>query len=121
MQVCKNRNSGKYFIYLQDTGNNESLLITPSVEIKSLHADLFDDLEDKEESSLIADGLISEAQVQRLRQYEKESNENNLENISYLFDQLSPYQLNRVREFIRKQSEAESKLKDTNMRVLASR
>ena len=76
--------------------------------MKSVRADLFNEIEDKDEASLIADGLIAEAQVERLRQFEKDSSENNIENISYLLDQLSPYELNKVKEIIRKRSELEN-------------
>ena len=101
MQVCKNRISGKYFIYIQDTGNHEALLVTPGAEVKSLSADLFNDLEDKEEDYLIDNGLIVGAQIQRFRQYEKDNSENTFENILYQFEQLSPYEQNRIREMLK--------------------
>ena len=49
MQVCKNKSSGEYFIYIQKTGNDEALLVTPKSEIKSLKLRLFEALEEKDE------------------------------------------------------------------------
>jgi len=101
MQVCKNKNSGKYFIYIQDTGNDEALLVTSGAEIKSLSAALFGETEDKEEDSLIANDLITDAQIQRFHQYEKDKSDNFIENFTYDFEQLSPYEQNRLREMLK--------------------
>jgi len=101
MQVCKNKNSGKYFIYIQDTGNEETLLVTPGAEIKSLSAALFGELEDKDEDNLIANGIIADAQIQRFHQYEKDKSDNFVENFTYEFEQLTPYEQNRLREMLK--------------------
>ncbi len=102
MQVCKNKNSGKYFIYIQDTGNDEVLLVTPDAYIKSLKANLFVDIEDKEADSLLASGQITEAQIQRFRVYEKDRSDDTVEEIEYLFDQVSPYEKKRLIEMLKK-------------------
>jgi hypothetical protein len=102
MQVCKNKNSGKYFIYIQDTGNDEVLLVTPDADIKSLKANLFVDIEDKEEDSLLSSGHITEAQIQRFRVYEKDRSDDAVEDFEYHFDQLSPYDKKRLIEMLKK-------------------
>lgn len=110
MQVCKNKNSGKYFIYIQDTGNDEVLLVTPDADIKSLKANLFAEIEDKEEDSLLASGQVIEAQIQRLRVYEKDRSDDLVEDFRYHFDQLSPCEKKRWIEVLKKKEEMGSGL-----------
>ena len=41
MEVCKNKNSNKLFVYLQDIDGGQLLLITPEGNIKKLNRSLF--------------------------------------------------------------------------------
>jgi len=102
MQVCKNKKSGKYFIYIQDTGNNEVLLITPEADIKSLDATLFEDSEDLEADFLLANNQLTEEQIQRLEMFEKERSDDAVEDIEYDFNQMSPSDQKRFIELIKK-------------------
>lgn len=72
MDICKNKKSNRYFIYIGKTGNKEQLLITPDAQIKSLKNDLFYDIEEDDEDRLLGDGKITEAQVKRFREYEQD-------------------------------------------------
>jgi hypothetical protein len=76
-------------------------IVTPGAEIKSLSAALFGELEDKDEDNLIANGIIADAQIQRFHQYEKDKSDNFVENFTYEFEQLTPYEQNRLREMLK--------------------
>ena len=69
MEVCKHKQTGKYFIYLQETGDNEALLITPLAEIKSLNLNQFYEVEE-EEDHWINNHLIEINQIKRFQEYE---------------------------------------------------
>lgn len=63
MDVCKNKKSGKYFIYLLNGVNQyEGLFITPDGEQKNLRFDLFYNMEELEEDR--ENNLLSQAQIQ---------------------------------------------------------
>ncbi len=98
MDVCRNKISNRYFIFIEDTGNGEMLLITPEAQVKSLKRDLFEELEDQEQSYLLQNKLISEAQVQRLQEYQESRSDEFIEN----FKELSSYDQKRVLKAMQK-------------------
>jgi|GEM_PF-1821417 len=92
MLVYKNRSSGKHFIYIQKTGNDEALLVTPQSEIKSLKLRLFEALEEKDEDYLFSNGIITENQLKRLKQYWKDRCEDEMESMEILFGEFLPHE-----------------------------
>jgi hypothetical protein len=104
MEICKNKNSGKYFIYIADSGNNEAFFVTPLNQIKSLKISLFNELEGEEEDVdyLLSHALITEAQVERFREYEKDRSEEAKENVLDSFDDLNSYEQRKLFEEIKK-------------------
>ena len=78
MEIWKNKATGKWFIYLMDTGSDEALFITPpndlgEVSIKSLRLKLFDeDAEDGEDETLLSKGMITEEQLNRFLLYKQD-------------------------------------------------
>ncbi len=91
MEVCKNRSSGQYFIYICEIGNEEALLVTPNAEIKSLRIDLFAIPEKFTEERLLKEKLITNEQRRRFHEYNKNRSDDVLENLEYRFDQMSSY------------------------------
>ena len=89
MDICKHKKTGKYFIYIHDSGNDEALLVTPLSEIKSLSVDQFDEIEDKDECYLISNDLINSEQAKRFREYNK--NRSGVNGTSVLFIYLSAF------------------------------
>ncbi|MCK4487153.1 MAG: hypothetical protein KAU38_10380 [Desulfobacterales bacterium] len=78
METWKNKASRKYFIYIEDTGHEEALLITPRGEIRSLEKRLF------EEAATEDEGTITELQRKRYKEYidtRKQDAKNRLEHI----------------------------------------
>ncbi len=70
MEICKNKTSGKTFIYLDDDDNDRALLVTPQGEIKSLELKLFSDFaEEQDEQHLLSSGLITDAQYVSYKNY----------------------------------------------------
>lgn len=99
MEICKNKSSGSYFIYIHGSGVGEVLLVTPDAQIKSLRSDLFDDIEEYAENYLFESSLVNIAQVQRYNDYRKSRSDEIVDKVEYHFDLLSP---DEKKEFIRK-------------------
>ncbi len=66
MEICKNISSGKYFIYIDEIGNNEALFVTPIGEIKALKIKFFSEPDYKSEDDLISHKLITELQAKKI-------------------------------------------------------
>lgn len=92
MDVCKNRASAQYFIYIGESGNEEALLVTPNAEIKSLRINLFNIPEEIPEERLLKEKLITAKQKQRFHEYNKNRSDDELENLEYRFDQLPSHE-----------------------------
>ena len=70
MILCRNKSSGKYFIYIEDTSTGKLRLITPHAEIKSLNPTLFDQPTRANIDDLLPLGLINEHQIKRYQDLE---------------------------------------------------
>ena len=112
MRVCKNKSSGKHFIYIQRTGKNEALLVTPKGEIKSLKLHLFEALEEKDEDYLLSNGTITENQLEKWTQYRKDRSEDIIESSVIQAEELSPYQRKRLIKELEKDLNDEKELKE---------
>ena len=102
MEVCRHKKTGKYFIYIQDSGVNEALLVTPLAEIKSLNLSQFFEVEEDDENTLLKNSLIEPAQLHRLREYQSSRSVEAVENMKYLFDKMSEYQKKDFLEWVKK-------------------
>ncbi len=74
MEIFKNKSSGKYFIYIDDTDTDDgALFVSPGCKIIPLQFDLFfDEPEEGDEDEFISDDLITTAQSERYRQYNED-------------------------------------------------
>jgi actin-like ATPase involved in cell morphogenesis len=99
MEICKNKRSNQHFIYIGKAGSDEALLVTPKAEVKSLKLNLFTEIEEREESSLLQNKMVTEAQVKRFHEHLKDRSDEVIENIKDYFEQCSPHEKT---EFIRK-------------------
>jgi hypothetical protein len=96
--VYKNLTSGKGFIFLEQTGNNEVLFITPpnekgEVAVKSLRFNLFaEEFIEDEEKKFLSSEVITKEQFLRLQQFDKDRSEERVENVKDAFEQLTPWQ-----------------------------
>ena len=89
MEACKNKNSGRDFIYLEDRTHRKYLLITPSGTIKSLECELF------EPPNIVTDDYassssITESQRNIYRMYIKSTEEELVERVEMYFEELTP-------------------------------
>lgn len=64
MEVCKNKATGKYFIFLEQTMVGQALFVTPESKIKNLNMDLFKELEDEDENDLLSQNIITDRQAE---------------------------------------------------------
>jgi len=69
INVCMNKSSGKYFIYIKDSGSNNVLLVTPDSKILSLKRELFDKIEEKDKKELLSKQLVSNEQMRKYREF----------------------------------------------------
>ena len=102
MEVCKHKQTGKYFIYIQETGDNEALLITPLAEIKSLNLNQFYEVEEEEDDYWINNHLIEQNQMTRFREYKQNRSEESVENVKYLIEQMTEYEKKQLLEELMK-------------------
>jgi hypothetical protein len=91
MYICKNKRTGKYFIYITDTVNEEALFVTPNAEIKNLKLGIFtDEPAEYTEASLLESNLITKEQLKLFHEYKKNRSDEDFENIEDHFETLSP-------------------------------
>jgi hypothetical protein len=88
MEVCKNNSSNQYFIYIEQTGYAEALLITPEAQVKSLKLELFGEVTEKEEAYLLQNNIVTDAQVKRFHEYNKSRSDEFVER----FEEMLPYE-----------------------------
>lgn len=70
MEICKNKKTGKVFIYLDETDDGRALMITPLGDTIKLEHELFTEPEDIDDAeSTHAKGHISTAQYEAYRTY----------------------------------------------------
>ncbi|MBA4391751.1 MAG: hypothetical protein C0399_12565 [Syntrophus sp. (in: bacteria)] len=68
--ICKNKHSGKHFIFVDDSTNGEVFLINPEGVTISLKPDLFDEPKDESVDYLLSYKLITETQLRKYRELE---------------------------------------------------
>jgi L-rhamnose mutarotase len=75
MEFCRNKRSGMYFIYIEDTPDEKLLLVTPLAEIKALDdPSLFDPPDEKDVAELLSRELLKKEQIRRYKEFiEKDS------------------------------------------------
>jgi hypothetical protein len=87
MDICKNKRTGKYFIYINETVNEEALFVTPNAEIKNLKLKIFtDEPEECSEAGLLEKNLITKEQLQMFHEYKKNRYDEVSENFNDYFD-----------------------------------
>lgn len=70
MEICKNKKTGRGFIYLAEQDNEQALMITPQGDVKALEHDLFTEpIEVDDEESLVTQGQINSKQYNVYKQY----------------------------------------------------
>ncbi|MGD9162227.1 MAG: hypothetical protein PVG39_27705 [Desulfobacteraceae bacterium] len=72
MDICKNNTTGNYFIYINGTGAEEAVFVTPNAEIKNLQLELFTKPEKYPEEFLLEKNFITKEQSQRFHEYKKD-------------------------------------------------
>ncbi len=70
--VCKNKATGKYFIYLEALKDNKVNLISPDGVLIASSADLFDQPKDESIDYLLSYKLITEIQREKYNEYESQ-------------------------------------------------
>ncbi len=105
MKIWRNKLSGKFFIYLGDTGHGEGLFVTPRGEIKSLEKGLFEEVIDED------DAKITQSQEQRFQEYSDKRRVYIASRIVDMIAEMEPYDLE---EFILRVKEKEDRRRRFN-------
>ena len=100
MEIWRNKVSGKFFIYLGDTGQQESLFVTPRGEIKSLEKNLFEEMTTEDQIT------ITEPQKKRHREYIEKRKVYIASRIVDMIREMEPYDLG---EFVRRVKKKEER------------
>ena len=100
MEIWRNKLSGKFFIYLGDTGHKEGLFVTPLGEIKSLEKGLFEEVIAEDEAA------ITETQERRYREYLDKRRVYVASRVVDMIAEMEPYDLE---EFILRLKEKEDR------------
>lgn len=73
ISVCKNKSSGKHFIYIEDLKDNEVRLVNPDGGLIVLRADLFDEPKEESVDYLLSYELVTEKQLEKYNEYESQA------------------------------------------------
>jgi hypothetical protein len=100
MEVYKHKKTGKYFVYIQDSGDNSALFVTPLSEIKVLKLSHFleEEVEDGEEDYMVSNRLIEVEQVQKFHEYMGSRSEENYDNA---VDAVAEMSASQKKEFLK--------------------
>ena len=71
MLVCKNIQSGKFFIYIREVDWGNIQVVNPLNRIKTLERKLFDGEVDADDTKLVNSGAITEEQLKVYRNYQR--------------------------------------------------
>ena len=72
MEICKNKASGKYFLFIEETGDGKLLLVIPNGEVKALDPALFEDAEELDIDYCLNTGLIASQQIAGYKKFIEE-------------------------------------------------
>lgn len=90
MDVCKNKNTGKYFVFINYLSNDKVLLVNPLGRIIPLSLSNFGEVEDQD------DKYLDPEQVQKYYKHEKNRSEDNSEKAMYTLEDLSQDSLKKL-------------------------
>ncbi len=125
MEMCKNKASGKYFLFIEETGDGKLLLVIPNGEVKALDPVLFEDVEELDIDYCLNTGLIALQQIAGHKKFIEEDSvrllQNEMRSDDDLFEQFGlalKRMSNQQREFviqklIKKLAQEIEKTKDT--------
>ncbi len=103
MEIYKNKVSGKYFIYIQKSGEEKALFITPKGKVKPLELKLFSYYSGRrDEDKLLNKELITKKQVERFEQYSKDRSDERRRKIFEIYKQLSPLEKQKLLKDLKK-------------------
>ena len=105
MEIYKNKVSGKYFIYIQESGEEKALFITPKGKVKPLELKLFSYYQGgRDEDELLNKDkeLITKKQVERFEQYSKDRSVEKRRKIFEIYKQLSPLEKQKLLKDLKK-------------------
>jgi hypothetical protein len=102
MEICINKCSNKYFIFVQNIEDGKRLLITPFGEIKTLEERHFLEPIDEDEYLLLSEGLITKQQYEAYQIYKRNRGHEQVEGFMFIFENLDPWHQQRFLHDLRK-------------------
>ena len=80
MEMCKNRASGKYFLFIEKRDDGKLLLVIPGGEVKVLDPTLFEDAEEHDIAHSLNTGIIASQQIAGYKKFIEEDSVRLLQN-----------------------------------------
>jgi hypothetical protein len=106
MEICINKRSGKYFIFIQNIDLDKRLVVTPIGEIKSLEDKHFSEPIDKDENFLLPEYMITKQQYETYKKHKKNRDDEQTEEFLLKFEALDPWEQKRfIRKILQKKTE----------------
>jgi hypothetical protein len=108
MELCKNKNSGIFFIHIDHDGFDRRLLVTPEAHVRSLKAHLFDEPLEIDEIDLREKRMVTDRQLEVYRVYEKliegklKGSYELVQEFGILFSGMSPLQREKIKKKLRR-------------------
>ncbi|RPH52312.1 MAG: hypothetical protein EHM85_03430 [Desulfobacteraceae bacterium] len=100
VEVCRNNETGKYFIYLGETTDKKSRYITPEGNIKELASNLFHQIEEQDKEFILTKKLITREQHEKLIFYKKALSNDVTNIIPHPQEQEEPGYIKKYRKMI---------------------
>lgn len=100
VEVCRNNETGKYFIYLGETTDKKSRYITPEGNIKELASNLFHQIEEQDKEFILTKKLITREQHEKLIFYKKALSNDVANIIPHPQEQEEPGYIKKYRKMI---------------------
>ena len=106
--ICKNKRSGKYSIYLEDTEDGLGLYVTPESRIIPSEDKHYDDEIELDIDKNKDSKLVSDEQLVKFFLYNKNRQEDREAYVKRLMAKLTPYQKEKLLEEILREDELKS-------------
>lgn len=110
MEICENKQSGRHFVVVVYLRGDKMLLVNPKNEIKALERHLFEDPIEQDEMALLANGIITKAQVETYREYEESRTQNASENFKMMVEGMTTFERQLLLKYLEQRQQRRRQL-----------
>jgi hypothetical protein len=103
MEVCRHKQTKRYFIFLDSSSAHEALLVTPMADIKSIEVSQFDEVEEYDDDYLMNNGLVEQNQVKKFYEYRKNRSDEAADKVKRLFEKMPSSEKKKFIEYLKQE------------------